>query len=139
MSAKRLRPGQKRSGKKKPKSSVLNGEIISQVRRQIDDRWPNLGRRLVSLIQISREKLDDIYSSAAEAINEHKEAFEDRRAERKARTLAEARAARQSDFKALPPPQEVQGSGKRATGNGSGLSSPGKKSDSILSEDTFLN
>jgi hypothetical protein len=97
MSAKRLRPGQKRSGKKKPKSSVLNGEIISQVRRQIDDRWPNLGRRLVSLIQISREKLDDIYSSAAEAINEHKEAFEDRRAERKARTLSEARAARQSD------------------------------------------
>jgi Arc/MetJ-type ribon-helix-helix transcriptional regulator len=133
MSANRPRrgPNKKRTGKRKPNISILEGEMISRVRRQIDSRWPNLGRGLVSMVRISREKLDDLYSSAAEVINEHKEAFEDRRAERKAQIRVEARTVHQSDFKALPAPAKVPESGKRAATNGSGLYSARTKSTRI--------
>jgi hypothetical protein len=128
MNAHRVRRGQNKKSPGKKKSALRKEELTSRVRRQIDHRWPNLGRQLASLIHLSREKLDDLYSSAAEAINEHKEAFEDRRAERKAQTLAEARAARQSEFKALPTPPEVKvrESGKKAAANGTFLPSAGK-------------
>jgi hypothetical protein len=60
-------------------------ELVTGLRHQMDSRWPNLGRRLASVIRVSREKLDDIYCSAAQFVTEHKEAFDDRRAEKKAR------------------------------------------------------
>jgi hypothetical protein len=50
----------------------------------MDRRWPNLGRRFASAIRVSREKLDDVYCSVAQFASEHKEAFDDRLAERKA-------------------------------------------------------
>ena len=78
------RPPKKTAPKKTAKAALLDSQIVTNLRRQIEDRWPSLGRGLTSLIQVSREKLDDIYSSAAQVIAEHKEAFEDRLAERKA-------------------------------------------------------
>ena len=59
-------------------------ELVTGLRHQMDSRWPNLGPRLASVIRVSREKLDDIYCSAAQFVTEHKEAFDDRRAEKKA-------------------------------------------------------
>ena len=78
------RRAKKRSlGKKKGDSPILKSEVVARIGRQINKRWPNLGRQLASLIRVSREKVDDLYTSAARAISEHKESFEDRRAERR--------------------------------------------------------
>src|SRR5580704_204336 len=74
---------QKEAGTSAPVSELLSG-----LRHQMDSRWPNLGRRLAAVIRISRERLDDIYCSAAQFVTEHKEAFDDRRAEEKAHERA---------------------------------------------------
>jgi hypothetical protein len=76
-------PKKKRGRKKKSDSPVLFSEIVSGLRDHVDRRWPNLGRRLASVIRVSREKLDDVYCSAAQFVTEHKEAFDDRLAEKK--------------------------------------------------------
>ena len=77
-------PRKKKSGRqKKSDAPVSVSELVVGLRHQIDTRWPNLGRRLASVIRVSREKLDDIYCSAAQFVTEHKEAFDDRRAEKK--------------------------------------------------------
>jgi hypothetical protein len=70
-------------GKKKGDSPIFKSEVVTRIGRQINKRWPNLGRQLASLIRVSREKVDDLYTSAARAISERKESFEDRRAERR--------------------------------------------------------
>jgi Sec-independent protein translocase protein TatA len=75
---------------------------VAGIGRQINDRWPNLGRQLASLIGVSREKIDDIYSSAAQAISEQKEAFEDRLAEKKAQARDATRKPQQRDTLARP-------------------------------------
>jgi hypothetical protein len=75
----------KRVRKKRRNSPVFKLEIVAKIGRQINDRWPNLGRQLASLIRVSREKVDDLYSSAAQAISEQKEAFEDCLAAKKVR------------------------------------------------------
>jgi hypothetical protein len=89
----------KNARKKKSDSPVFDLKIVTDLRRQIDQRWPNLGRQLASLVQVSREKVDDVYCSAAQFITEHKEAFEDRLAERKAQ-----------DRQANPTPQSQEAS-----------------------------
>ena len=68
---------------KKSGEPVSVSELVADLRRQMDNRWPNLGRRLGSVVRVSREKLDNIYCSAAQFVTEHKEAFDDRRAEKK--------------------------------------------------------
>jgi hypothetical protein len=73
---------------KKSGTPVTVSELVTGLRHQMDSRWPNLSRRLASVIRVSREKLDDIYCSAAQFITEHKEAFDDRRAEEKAHERA---------------------------------------------------
>jgi hypothetical protein len=79
------RPKKKKSVRQtKSGAPVSVSEVAAGFRQQIDRRWPNLGRRLASVIRVSREKLDDIYCSAAQFVTEHKEAFDDRRAEEKA-------------------------------------------------------
>lgn len=81
----RRRPPKKKSGrKKKSDSPILFSEIVSGLRHHVDRRWPNLGRQLASVIRVGREKLDDVYCSAAQFVTEHKEAFDDRLAEKKA-------------------------------------------------------
>jgi hypothetical protein len=80
--------------KKKSEHQIKSGapvsvsELVADLRRQMDTRWPNLGRRLGSVVRVSREKLDNIYCSAAQFVTEHKEAFDDRRAEKKAHDRA---------------------------------------------------
>jgi hypothetical protein len=86
------RRSQKKSvRKKKGHLPIFQAKIVARLRRQIDDRWPNLGRRLAFSMKVSREKLDDIYSSVAQFVTEHKEAFEDRLAENKAQAWAATR------------------------------------------------
>jgi hypothetical protein len=80
--------------KKAVKPSAFTSEIVAKIGRQINDRWPNLGGQLVSLLRASREKIDDLYSSAAQAMSEQKEAFDDRRAARKAQERIETRTPR---------------------------------------------
>jgi hypothetical protein len=97
-SAKKKRRGAKKTGK----APAFRSKIVDRIGRQINDRWPNLGRRFASLLRVSREKIDDLYSSAAQALSEHKEAFDDGRAARKAqgrveiRTVPQAASARRS-------------------------------------------
>jgi hypothetical protein len=73
---------------KKSGAPAIVPELLTGLRHQMDSRWPNLGRRLALVIRVSREKLDDIYCSAAQFVTEHKEAFDDRRAEEKAHERA---------------------------------------------------
>ena len=73
---------------KKSGTPVTVPGLVTGLRQQMDTRWPNLGRRLASVIRVSREKLDDIYCTAAQFVTEHKEAFDDRRAEEKAHERA---------------------------------------------------
>jgi hypothetical protein len=70
--------------------------IVPKIGRQINDRWPNLGRQLASLLRVSREKIDDLYSYAAQAVSEQKEAFDDRRAARKAQNRVGIRTVPQA-------------------------------------------
>ncbi len=88
--------------KKKANSPIFDSEIVARIRRQINDRWPNLGRQFASFFRVSREKLDDIYSSAAQVITEHQEAFEDRLAEKKAQVRAGIRDTPQQRAASLP-------------------------------------
>jgi hypothetical protein len=78
--------------KKTVKATAFTSEFVAKVGRQINDRWPNLGGQLASLLRLSREKIDDLYSYAAQTMSEHKEAFDDRRAARKAQERIETRA-----------------------------------------------
>ena len=83
------RPKKKKSvHQKKSGAPGSVSELVTGLRHQMDSRWPNLGPRLASVIRVSREKLDDIYCSAAQFVTEHKEAFDDRRAEEKAHERA---------------------------------------------------
>jgi hypothetical protein len=81
--------------KKRRNPPVFKSEIVARIERQMNDRWPNLGPQLASLLRVSREKIDDLYSSAAQVISEHKEAFEDRLAEKKEQARQAARNAGQ--------------------------------------------
>ncbi len=129
----------KRAGKKKANSPIFDSKIAARLRRQIDDRWPNLGRQLASVIQVSREKVGDIYSSGARFITEHKEAFEDRLAERKAQARVATRATQQQSAPARPIRRGVRDADQRW--NGRKFCSPCsvQEADSFLSETSFLN
>jgi hypothetical protein len=113
---------QKRGTKKTVKAPVFRSEIVAKVGRQIHDRWPNLGGQLASLVRVSRAKIDDLYSSAVQAMSECKEAFDDRRAARKAQDQVGIRSAPKA------------GRGRRAarasTGNGSAVSPKAKRTSS---------
>jgi hypothetical protein len=91
-------PKKKKSGhQKKSDAAAVVPELLTGLRHQMDSRWPNLGRRLASVIRISREKLDDIYCAAAQFVTEHKEAFDDRRAEEKAHERAAGSTTQQPE------------------------------------------
>jgi hypothetical protein len=78
-------PKKKKSVRQKKSGAPVSiSELLTGLRHQMDSRWPNLGPRLASVFRVSREKLDDIYCSAAQFVTEHKETFDDRRAEKKA-------------------------------------------------------
>ncbi len=109
------RPQKKSVRTKKAKSPIFDSEIVAHLRRQMDDRWPNLGRQLASFIRVSREKLDDIYSSAAQVVTEHKEAFEDRLAEKKAQARAATRATQQQGAPSRPIRRGARGTVKDGT------------------------
>jgi hypothetical protein len=82
--------------KKTVKATAFTSEFVTKIGRQINDRWPNLGGQLASLLRVSRERIDDLYSSAAQAMSEQKEAFDDHRAARKAQERIETRATPQA-------------------------------------------
>lgn len=112
----------RRVAKKKGKAPVFQSEIVAGIGRQINDRWPGLGRQLVSLLRVSREKIDDLYSSAAQALSEHKEAFDDRRAARKEQERLEIRT--------VPPAASARRASRARTANGSDAPSSPKRTSS---------
>jgi hypothetical protein len=90
------RPKKKKSVRhRKAGAPVSFSDVVAGLRHQMDSRWPNLGRRLSAVIRVSREKVDDIYCSAAQFVTEHKEAFDDLRAEKKAHDRAAGTADQQ--------------------------------------------
>jgi hypothetical protein len=101
-------PAKKRIGTGKTKLPVAASEIVARLGRQIDDRWPDLRRQLSSLVRVGREKVEDLYSSAAQTISEHKEAFQDRLAEKKALTRAANRDAKAPEAPAPSNPTPVR-------------------------------
>jgi hypothetical protein len=120
------RQPRKRARKKRANPTKL-GAIVTRFRRHIDDRWPNLGQHLASFMKVSREKLDDIYSSAAQVVTERKEAFEDRLAEKKAQARAATRAGQQKSTPARPVRRRVRDTVKDRT-----VQDAGKRSVSRL-------
>jgi hypothetical protein len=96
------RQKKKSARKKEGTLPIFDSKLVAHLRRQLDDRLPNLSRQIASLMRASREKLGDVYSSAAQVVIEHKEAFEDRLAERKAQARAATRAAPQQEVPARP-------------------------------------
>jgi hypothetical protein len=100
---------------------VAGSEIMARIGRQIDDRWPNLRRQLASWLRVGREKFDDLYSSAAQTISEHQEAFQDRLAEKKALTRAANRGTKAPETPAPsnPTPASKGKSVKKGTVKGS--------------------
>ena len=111
----RRRPPKKKSGRKKKSGSpILVSEIVSGLRHHMDRRWPNLGRRLASVIRVSREKLDDVYCSAAQFVTEHKEAFDDRLAEKK----AHARTAEPAQLQLGAPAHPIRRAGRDTNNKG---------------------
>jgi len=112
----------RRVAKKTGKAPAFRSEIVDRIGRQINDRWPNLGRQLASLLRVSREKIDDLYSSAAQVLSEHKEAFDDGRAARKAQGRVEVRTVPQAVSARRRP--------KAKTANGSVVSPAPKRTSS---------
>jgi hypothetical protein len=123
----RRRPTKKRGRKKKSGSPILFSEIVSGLRHQMDRRWPNLGRRLASVIRVSREKLDDVYCSAAQFVTEHKEAFDDRLAEKKAHARTAEPAERQRGASVHPIRRARRDTEKKGAATRSLRPSPVKK------------
>ncbi len=121
------RPTKKPVGAEKGKSSVLASEIITSVNRQIDRRWPNLRRQLGGLLRVGREKLDDLYSSAAQTISEHKEAFQDRLAEKKALNRAATRGAKEPEVPIRSTPRRKGKTATKGTAKGSSKRRPSKR------------
>jgi hypothetical protein len=102
------RSTKKRPRKEEPKPPIVGSEIIGHLGEQIDQRWPNLRRQVGSLLRVSREKLDDLYSSVARTISEQKEDFQDRLAEKKALSRAATRGTKESEV-TVSPSQESRG------------------------------
>jgi hypothetical protein len=97
------RPKKKKSEDQKDSGAPVSvSELMADLRRQMDSRWPNLGRRLGAIVRVSREKLDNIYCSAAQFVTEHKEAFDDRRAEKKAHDRSAGPTTPQSEAPVHP-------------------------------------
>jgi hypothetical protein len=115
------RPAKKRAGTGKATPPVVGSEIMARIGRQIDDRWPDLRRQLASWLRVGREKFDDLYSSAAQTISEHQEAFQDRLAEKKALTRAADRGTKAPEAPAPsnPTPARKGKSVKKGTVKGS--------------------
>jgi hypothetical protein len=121
------RPQKKSPRKKEANSPIFNSETGAGFRGLMSDHWPNLARQLASFMRASREKIDDVYSSAAQVIHEHKEAFEDRLAERKANARAATRATRQQSAPARPTRPGARGAVKDGTAKSSAVYLASKK------------
>jgi hypothetical protein len=72
-------------------------EIIEEASEVEESVWYKLDRTLRPLIEAAREVLGDIYAASAKAVLQQKEAFEDHRAEQKARQRSAARKAEVAD------------------------------------------
>lgn len=56
----------------------------------IKEQWPGVREKLEPYVNKGKEKLGDAYASVAKVLAEQKEAYEDRRAERKERERADS-------------------------------------------------
>jgi hypothetical protein len=83
----------RRTPSKQAAGPVLKFEIIHENSNLGARAWTKVRRNLEPFVEVGRNALGDIYASAAQAVLERMEEFEDRRAERQARQRIAARAA----------------------------------------------
>jgi len=69
---------------KTEETSAPKFEIVEEELNPVAESWSSFRKLLDPLLETSRNVLGDVYSSIAQAVLEHKEELEDRRAERKA-------------------------------------------------------
>ena len=62
---------------------LLNTKVAGDFVQSVRGRLPELRERFGPFLRKTREKIDDVYSAAAQVLAEQKEAFEDRLAEKK--------------------------------------------------------
>ncbi len=62
---------------------------VERLTRPVVERWPKVRDTVTPFLKVAGEKLGDLYASAAQVVTEQKEAFEDRRAEHRAKKQAE--------------------------------------------------
>jgi hypothetical protein len=79
--------------------------------------WSGLQRAFAPLLEAGRTAIEDVYASLAQIVLEKKEEFEDWRAERRARELAAARAARATKPTSKAHLEVVVGRKSRAVSN----------------------
>jgi hypothetical protein len=83
----------RRTPSKQAAGPVLKFEIIHENSNLGARAWTKVRRNLEPFVEVGRNALGDIFASAAQAVLERMEEFEDRRAERQARQRIAARAA----------------------------------------------
>ncbi len=84
-------PEPKKVRPKKAEPSAPKFEIVDEGSNPVADSWSHFRQLLAPLLEASRNVLEDVYSSLAQAALERKEEFEDQRAERKAKQRRAAR------------------------------------------------
>jgi hypothetical protein len=77
---------------------VWKFEIVQESSDPTESLWSKLSRTLRPLIDAAHDALGDIYATSAKAVLQRKEAFEDHRAEQKARQRIAARKAEGTNY-----------------------------------------
>jgi hypothetical protein len=86
----------KKERRKSEQRPVWKFEIIEESSDLVGTLWSRLDRTLQPFIEAAHEVLGDIYATIAKGVLQKKEAFDDLRAERKARQRTLPRKARSS-------------------------------------------
>jgi hypothetical protein len=86
-----------KTSKERTKSAQWPGwkfEIVQESSDSVESLWSRLDRSLRPMIEAAHNVLGDVYATTAKAVLERKEAFEDLRAEQKARQRTAPRDAK---------------------------------------------
>ncbi len=73
---------------KREEIPLLDTSAAKHLFRSIKEQWPGFREKIETYVNKGKEKLGDAYASVARALAAQKEAYEDRRAERKERERA---------------------------------------------------
>lgn len=74
---------------------LWTSEDFEKLTRPVVEQWPKVQAAVGPFLKTAGEKLGDLYATAAQAVTERKEAFDDQLAERRARKQAEQKSSDQ--------------------------------------------